>query len=114
MMDASGLYPDGYHPRDIDMSRDYTHYARSYTRTQRPPKYFFVCFGRAKSYPALGDALDAPIWGFDKSVPEFVASPGSPCDPFATDIYYLGNALREDFLMVSLDRITLACGGSCT
>jgi len=105
MMDASGMYPEGFHPRDIGMSRDYTHYAKPYTRTQRPPKYYFIGFGSAKRYPtatAHEPVLDSPIWGFDKTVPEFRKVPPSPCDPFATDVYYLGNVLKEDFQVTKL------------
>jgi hypothetical protein len=111
MMDAADLYPDGFHPRDIDISRDYTHRAKHYTRTQRPPKYYFIGFGSARRYSDDGPALDEPTWGFDKSVPEFKVVPPVQCDPFATDVYYLGNALKEDFLAVRCSLPLLFCIG---
>jgi serine/threonine protein kinase len=98
MMDASEMYPEGYHPRDINKSRDYARDAKHHTRTQKPPKYYFVGFGKAKVYSER-PALDMPMWGFDKTVPEFSTSTSRQCDPFATDIYYLGNMLKEDFIL---------------
>ena len=98
-MDASEMYPEGYHPRDIKKSRDYTKRAKYYSRTQKPPKYYFVGFGRAKIY-ADSSVLDKPVWGLDKTVPEFSSSTSRLCDPFATDVYYLGHMLREEFILV--------------
>lgn len=97
MMDASELYPEGFHPRDIERSRDCNRRAKHHTRTEKPPKYYLICFGKSKQYPEDESARDYPVWGFDKSVPEFLAVPPRRCDPFATDVYYLGNVLKEHF-----------------
>jgi hypothetical protein len=43
--------------------------------------------------------LEPPIHGADRTVPEFQDSHAS-CDPFATDVYYLGNVFRMDFIHV--------------
>jgi hypothetical protein len=107
-MDASELYPEGYHPRDIDRSRDYTRRAKHYTRTEKPPKYYLTCFGKATHYSEDGPVFDLPTWGFDKSVPEFCVVPPRPCNPFATDVYYLGNMLKEHFQVVSRPRSHLS------
>ncbi|KAF8870843.1 kinase-like domain-containing protein [Infundibulicybe gibba] len=70
-----------------------------FTRTQRPVKYYFIDFGISRHYePSEVPPLEDPIWGGDKTVPEFQFSDG-PCDPFPTDIYYLGNLIRTEFLM---------------
>jgi hypothetical protein len=100
MIDASPLFPDGYHPQSVERTRDYKGTARHYTRTQRPPKYYFIDFGISRKYnPADRPPLEDPIWGGDRSVPEFRRSL-DPCDPFPTDVYYVGNLVREDFLDV--------------
>jgi len=98
MVDGSKMFPDSYHPMEPDLKRDYSGRARYYTRTQRPPKYYIIDFGISRRY-ALGDEtpLEPPIWGGDKSVPEFHKST-NPCDPFPTDMYYIGNLIRKDFL----------------
>ncbi|KII92699.1 hypothetical protein PLICRDRAFT_481591 [Plicaturopsis crispa FD-325 SS-3] len=98
MMDATPLYPIPYHPYDTAMRRDYTGLAKHYTRTQRPVKYYIIDFGISRRYnPADGPPLEYPIWGGDKTVPEFQTSLDA-CDPFPTDVYYLGNMIRDEFI----------------
>ena len=63
-------------------------------------KYYFIDFGISRKYdPADLPPREPPIFGGDRSVPEFNKS-DEPCDPFPTDIYYVGNLIREDFLQV--------------
>ncbi|EGN92527.1 hypothetical protein SERLA73DRAFT_127369 [Serpula lacrymans var. lacrymans S7.3] len=101
MMDATSLFIDPYHPQDIVMRRDYKGEARCLTRTQSPPKYFFIDFGISRRYDANNFApLESPIWGGDKSVPEFQNS-DEPRNPFPTDVYYLGNMIRYKFLLTN-------------
>ncbi|KAF8836449.1 hypothetical protein BDN67DRAFT_936726 [Paxillus ammoniavirescens] len=98
MVDASSLYVDAFHPVVPLMKRDYSAYARFRTRTQRPPKYFFIDFGLSRRYDhSVTKPLEVPIWGGDKNVPEFQNS-NAPCDPFPTDVFYLGNAIKNDFV----------------
>ncbi|TRM59176.1 hypothetical protein BD626DRAFT_508498 [Schizophyllum amplum] len=74
MMDAAPLYKTPFHPAEIRMRRDWKGSVYpSFTRTQRPVKYYTVP-------EFLGD-------GFD-----------NPYNPFPTDVYCLGNWIREDFL----------------
>ncbi|KAJ7142051.1 kinase-like domain-containing protein [Mycena crocata] len=104
MMDGSEMFPKGYHPQFPKMKRDsYSRKAKYYTRTQRPPKYYFIDFGLSRRYETRDPPpRQPPILGGDKSVPEFRFSangdPPQPCDPFPTDVYYLGNLIRTDFL----------------
>ncbi|KZT63088.1 hypothetical protein DAEQUDRAFT_815840 [Daedalea quercina L-15889] len=98
MMNPRPLYPELYHPRLIDWTHDLSRPAKHYNRTTHPTKYYFIDFGLSRKYdPANGSPREPPILGGDKSVPEFQQS-SEPCDPFPTDIYYLGNLIREDFL----------------
>ncbi|KAL4063905.1 hypothetical protein V8B97DRAFT_1989976 [Scleroderma yunnanense] len=100
MMDATGLSIDAFHPIFPFMKRDFSGYARFKTRTQQPVKYYFIDFGLSRYYdPSIVRPLEVPIWGGDKEVPEFQKS-NEPQDPFATDVFYIGNAIRQDFIDV--------------
>jgi hypothetical protein len=96
-MDATQLYPRGYHPGMIWLEPDSKKSAKPLTRTQKPTKYFYVDFGisqRFESYEARRKT--EPIPGGDKSVPEFKDGGDQiPQDPFATDVYYLGHVMQR-------------------
>ncbi|KAK7012646.1 kinase domain-containing protein [Favolaschia claudopus] len=81
MQDPALLYPDGFHPVQTWMDPSYKHFARHITRTdQRPPTEEIICGG-------------------DKSPPEHLgAAYDIPCNPFQTDIYFLGNLLKRQFM----------------
>ncbi|KAI0044688.1 hypothetical protein FA95DRAFT_1496667 [Auriscalpium vulgare] len=101
VLDPSGMYPNSFHPIKMNRSKNFYWFAKSYTRTQRPPRYYLIDFGLSRYYdPARGAPLDHAIRGGDKSVPEFRGLPDQcpPYNPFQTDIYYLGNMLRTDFV----------------
>ncbi|PBK74843.1 hypothetical protein ARMSODRAFT_985926 [Armillaria solidipes] len=81
MMDATSMYgPDSFHPDQMDLKYDFSSRARHRSRTERPPKYYFIDFGLSFLYKP--DELPATT----KRRPKH--------DPFAVDIYYLGNAFR--------------------
>ncbi len=102
MLEPSGMYPEGYHFMKPNRKRNMKGTARYFTRTQRPPKYYLIDFGLSRKYdPADGPPLEDPIWGGDKSVPEFHRSDDA-CDPFPTDVYYAGNIVRLYFLQVRI------------
>lgn len=101
-MDPDHLYMDAFHPVNPSMKRDFSGYARYKSRTERPPKYFLIDFGLSRCYGAsIANPVEIPIWGADKEVPEFQNS-NAPCDPFPTDVFYIGNTIRKDFVEVSL------------
>ncbi|KAG9220673.1 hypothetical protein CCMSSC00406_0003772 [Pleurotus cornucopiae] len=96
MMDARELYIDRYHPcrpwRKLDLSAN----ARHYTRTQKPVKYYLTDFGLSRKYkPEERPPQEPIIRGADKSAPEYKTT--DACDPFPTDVYLLGNLIRENF-----------------
>ncbi|KAF8265700.1 kinase-like domain-containing protein [Lactarius quietus] len=95
MFDPSKMYPNGFHPVKIDRNRNFKGVAKAYTRTQRPPRYCFIDLGLSRQYLSR-DALDEPLRGGDKSAPEHRS--GRRCNPFHTDIYYIGNLVREEFI----------------
>lgn len=103
MMDPRPTFPRLYHPVDTRRNYNWEGTAKYHTRTARPTKYFLVDFGLSRKYnPEDGEPMELPILGGDKTVPEFQGSGKfKPSNPFPTDIYYIGNLIREDFLQVS-------------
>jgi hypothetical protein len=104
MMDPRKLYPNGFHPVDIDYDYKRNRFARHWTRTERPPKYFLIDFGLSRFYdPKYGPPLDLPVRGIDKTAPEVQGDRYNEfCNPFATDIYYAGNMIKTQFVEVSI------------
>ncbi|KAF8441721.1 kinase-like domain-containing protein [Boletus edulis BED1] len=99
MLDPTDLYPESFHPVATNLNKDCSGNAKHFTRTERPPKYYFIDFGISRRYdPSVTDPKEIPIWGGDKEVPEFQNS-NEPCDPFATDVFYVGNAIKMDFVL---------------
>jgi hypothetical protein len=95
MFDAPGMYPNGFHRAKTDRNTNFT--TETSTRTQRPPIYYLVDFGLSCQY-ASRDVLDEPVRGGDESAPEHRSQRRS--NPFHTDIYYLGNLVRKEFMEV--------------
>ena len=98
MFDPSGMYPNGFHPVKIDRNINFKGTAKAYTRTQRPPRYYFIDLGLSRKYSSR-DAKDEPLRGGDKSAPEHRSR--QRCNPFHTDIYYIGNLVRQEFMKAS-------------
>lgn len=73
----------------------------SSSRTKKPVKYYLIDFDLSEvCRPEDAPHLRRPPWGGDKSVPEFLLPNATPCDPFAVDVYCMGNSIREDYLDV--------------
>ncbi len=109
MIDGRPLYPQGYHPVLIQSRYDRKGRAKHFNRTQLPPKYYIIDFGISRRYkPEDCPPLEPPIRGGDKSVPEFAT--GEPQNPFATDIYYVGNMIRQEFIEVCLPSFPFQAG----
>lgn len=101
MLYSRELYPNFFHPMETSLKRDYSGFAKHYTRTRRPPKHYFIDFGLSRRCdPADNDPMDVPIWGGDKEVPECQNS-NEPCNLFPTEVFYIGSAIRKDFIEVS-------------
>ncbi|KAJ7164804.1 kinase-like domain-containing protein [Mycena crocata] len=106
MMDGSPLYSTPIHPIEADMKRDYSGHISNRSRTQCPVKYYITDFGISRRYnPEDFPVFEEPILAADRSPPEYrrtATGEGPPnCDPFATDVYYLGNLVRENFIQGS-------------
>ncbi|PPQ83369.1 hypothetical protein CVT24_001923 [Panaeolus cyanescens] len=101
-MEGHGIFPHGFHPQYNYRNVEYTGDAVAhYTRTQRPPRYLLIDFGISIRYPASEKEPRALPWrGGDRTVPEF-QNPATfhyPYNPFPTDVYYIGNAIRQIFM----------------
>lgn len=101
--DPRPLFPQMFHPVRYNCRRDNVErYATYYSRTARPTKYYFIDFGISRKYkPEDVPFLEDPILGGDKSAPEFQVS-DDPQDPFPTDVYYIGNLVRQHLMKVCL------------
>lgn len=100
-MDAGPLYPTSWHPAKINRNRNFKGQAKHSNRTAKPVKYYFIDFGNSRQYrPEERPPMEPIMLGGDKSPPEHNMGLRS-CDPFPTDVYYLGNLIREEFLAVS-------------
>lgn len=100
MLDPSNMYPDSFHPADIKRSKDCRRKATRYSRTWRPSRYFLIDFGLSRLYhPGNGPLLDDLVQDGNKSAPEY-QNCETPCNPFPTDVYYVGpgNLICEDFM----------------
>jgi hypothetical protein len=102
MFDPSGMYPDLYHPVRPEKRRDFNGKATHYSRTQRPPKYYLIDFGLSRRYEDdISTVVEPVIVGGDRTAPEHAEDRGAtPCNPFQTDVYYIGNMVREEFIRV--------------
>lgn len=104
MMDASPMYPEGWHFSYIgegDMTRDFSKPAVPLSRTMAPTpvKYYFVDFGIAVIFDNSDEPhLIEPVLSGDRTAPELQGDKEfQPTDPFPTDVYYIGNTIREVF-----------------
>lgn len=99
VQDPTQLLPAGYHPVLTWQDPTAYHLAKYITRTECWPRYFIIDFGLSMRYdPANGPPSELAVRGGDKSAPEHYGRHPSMPNPFPTDIYYLGNMLKEDFL----------------
>ncbi|TFK74319.1 hypothetical protein BDN72DRAFT_81440 [Pluteus cervinus] len=98
MMDGNEMFPEGWNAVDGRWTPRGQKHSNAYTRTQRPPRYHFIDFGLSRRFdPSDTNPLAEPIAGGDRTVPEFKTNKEA-FNPFQTDIYYIGNTIRE-FIM---------------
>ncbi|KAG6863865.1 hypothetical protein C0993_010093 [Termitomyces sp. T159_Od127] len=100
MADTTCLFESPPHPWERHMRRDFSRkVSKPIARTLKPVKYYLIDFGLSEIFqPKDTPPLKRPPWGGDKTVPEHLVPDAPPCDPFAVDVYCLGNYLRQSFL----------------
>ena len=103
MMDPKPMWPELFHFTSSLYNREYTKMVKPFSRTERPPRYYWTDFGLSRRYdPEAGPRRELPILGGDKTVPEHQGRLYDvPSDPMPTDVYFVGNLIREYFLDVS-------------
>ncbi|KAJ3720052.1 kinase-like domain-containing protein [Lentinula raphanica] len=97
-MDANSMYTRPYHPIDLKKGYNWSGKASHHSRTRRPPRYYFIDFGhsRVEYDPSQTRPLEYALKSGGYTPPEGLE--GTPCDPFATDVFLLGNLIRTSFL----------------
>ena len=107
MMDATNLYPLGFHPMSDDRLPDDIHtYAPTVSRSNTSVTYYFTDFGISTMFDKEATTkLVTGIDGLDEDVPEL--SREVPYDPFKTDIFILGNMFGKTFVSVSSASCTI-------
>ena len=101
MIDPRDMFPDMFHPVARHYDRNFVGPAKWRSRTMCPSRYYWTDFGLSCRYDANDiHPLEVPIIGGDRSVPEYLENEMTPRNPFHTDVYMLGNLVREDFLQV--------------
>ena len=100
MFGASSMHPNGLYPIEINRNKSSEGTAVAYTRTQHHPAsvYYLICSGLSRQYTSR-DVTDEPLPGVDTSASEYRLQ--GLCNPFQTDIYCIGNLVRQEFMEVS-------------
>ncbi|KAK7043170.1 hypothetical protein VNI00_008524 [Paramarasmius palmivorus] len=103
LMDSRPLYDQPMHPVKSDRTYDWKRRVKPKGRTRRPVQYYYIDFDLCEQYnPAVGKAQKVPGYGGDRALPEFKHS-DRLCDPFAVDVYRLGNIIRSRIVGGSYD-----------
>lgn len=101
MMDASPLFPEGWHFTYQAKNRAYTGPARALSRSASPVpvKYYFIDFGISWKFAPQDEKLVPSCRGGDRTAPELLGDDAEEeTNPFPTDVYYIGNLVRVVFL----------------
>lgn len=99
MVDATNMYPLGFHPVRDRFLDDVTTPATVIPRSELGVKYYFVDFGISSYFPSESQSrLVFGTTGRDQDVPEL--SDEVPYDPFKVDIFTIGNVFRQLFYEV--------------
>ncbi|RDX54872.1 hypothetical protein OH76DRAFT_1339715 [Lentinus brumalis] len=98
LMDPVPLLSETPHPNFPKRSYDFKRKVKQRTRTECPTRYYIIDFGLSRTFTP-GQDLVAPVsYGGDKSVPEYKDPARAVSNPFAIDVYCLGNMMREWFI----------------
>ena len=93
------MYPNGFHPRDTFLTPDYSSFAKYYSRTRRPVKYYFIDFGISTKFNETDtNRVVSGRKGLDQEVPELHMR--DEYDAFALDVFILGNVYKKVLVSV--------------
>jgi serine/threonine protein kinase len=99
LVDATHMYPLGFHPVHDLFLDDLTSPAPMIARLEVGVRYYFVDYGISSYFPAGSQReLVLGVAGRDQDVPEL--SNDAAYDPFKVDIFTVGNVLRGEIQAV--------------
>ncbi len=98
MSSRSKAYPNRFLPAKIGRNITFKGAVKAYTKMRPPPRYYFVGLELSVQYSSR-DTIDEPWRRGDTSAPEHQS--GGWCNPFQTDIYYIGNLVSQEFVEAS-------------
>ncbi|KAI0040473.1 hypothetical protein FA95DRAFT_1502816 [Auriscalpium vulgare] len=104
MMDASAMYPKGFHPVKQGFLPDRSDVAPCYSRLSAGVKYYFVDYGISSEFPLDSDPASRLVvgrLGRDQEPPEL--SDTVSYDPFKVDIFVVGNIFRRKYYEVAVN-----------
>ncbi len=105
MMDASALFPRGFHPVIQCSLPDVSAEAPVLSRAVMHINYYFIDFGISSYFrPDSFSRLVVGSSGLDQEPPEL--SRIVPYDPFKLDVFLIGNLIRRHFCDVCTSRHT--------
>ena len=101
------MYPRGFHPLLQVAEADFSRPANPNRRREaKDIKYIFIDFGISSRFNSLEERyLVYGCMAQDPTIPEL--SGIVPYNPFAIDVYTLGNVYREELLEVHIYRLSL-------
>ncbi|KAI0369571.1 hypothetical protein BV20DRAFT_1020643 [Pilatotrama ljubarskyi] len=95
MMDASELYPRGFHPIADTRLPDVSERAPVLSRSSVAVKYYFIDFGISTRFTTDDEPrLVTGQLALDREAPEL--SDDVPYDPFKLDVFFIGNLIRRE------------------
>ena len=99
-MDASAIFPQGFHPvATYSLPFNTRKTAPELPRSTVPVRYYYADFGISTMFAASDtNRLVTGTHGLDRDVPEL--SNDVPYDPFKVDMFILGNLIRTSFIEV--------------
>ena len=105
-MDGDLLYPKGFHPTTPLLDASGEKFASPRWR-RNVPEHYFTDFGISTRFEGTETTrLVIRVNGQDDEVPEF--SMRVPYDPFAVDVFILGNLFRTQFVGVCCSMVYIA------
>ena len=109
MMNADGMFPKGFHAADPSRTYDWTGSAKHLSRTERPPKYYYIDFGISVRFGLDESAPRTRVnaWGGDQDRPPEIEHLNVEYNPFPTDVFYMGNIIKQNFTEVRKTNDTL-------
>ena len=105
MMDGSAMYPDGFHPSNMNWDPSNQNEAKYITRRAvHGVKYYITDFGISTKFSEGESHFVTGSTALDSDVPEL--SETVPYDAFSVDVFTLGNVFKKTLIEV---RYTYLC-----